>query len=118
MISPRNVMIVLLSYSASIDAFSFHVRQVHGTRCNAVKEGFEERRGFLAFGIGSLVISNTPVAYALRTPQGLNEEIGKGKYDEKMDPLYAEAIYGTGPEQIAARKAIRAKGEKVPAPRS
>ena len=53
-----------------------------------------------------------PPALALREPEGATA--GKGKYDEKMDPLMVTAIYGQGKAQTEARKALKAQGKKLP----
>lgn len=87
-------------------------------KLSAVKQSSRRNLfGFITVSALAPLVAAAP-AFALREPAGLAGEVGKGKYDSRMDPLYAAAVYGTGKAQIEARKAIRASGKEVPKPAS
>jgi hypothetical protein len=76
--------------------------------------GRATRRDMLFAGVAATAAgAAAPLpAFALRMPEGAAPS--PGMYDKKMDPLEAQARYGSGQVAIDARKAIRKAGGKVP----
>ena len=118
------LLLAVLSLAASAASFVAPQRRLaqHALRMSsATPESSSStnnlgRREVLSGLVGAFSAAGVSApAFALKDPSGMTT--GSGKYDVQMDPLTATAMYGTGKAQIEARKAIRAKGGKVPTPR-